>query len=554
MQTSVSDSDYAAGVLTQATDQRSSRLRGAAGYLTSLVTASLVAFLLTRKNLQAQFGPVDDHEPLRWMGSDGVLPLSEVIPTLIGDTELGTFGEASRFRPSYYLVRVFQTALFGSDVLSWYVSVLLAYVVASSLFGYAISRWASVTAAAITPSPRVRFWVSLASPICGTLLVISLHAWSGIVTRLGPSELLAMLGAGLATLSATVLLEGRNSSWWIPLIVGVITAVLAKEVMLPWGLLPLVIAYQRVSFGDSHRSLQLASLLGLFSIAVVLAAVLPPVLRGDTAGYGSLEEGSRLALTMQGLFSVYPTYWLPALTALLTSFAVFSRLWLRRDPRLIWTLLLLVLLSVMWFVYDAFVYSGTYELVRYNVVWQLVKVLWISAAMCLSAIALAFARTLIVRFVTGTVVLFSSVLLISALADVPHRMGAIMNASIENANYTSRYQHQIQLLSKTVNRNPGAAVIIVQRSEVNIEGVRAVEQEIEHRFEYSREVFILFDPRHPDFDKLSGDAVDRPTSHANEGPALFELSENDPRVCAFILSDPGGVDVCRGWPSLRIDA
>jgi len=488
------------------------------------------------------------------MGYDGVLPLAEVLPTLIGDTELGNFGEASRFRPSYYLVRVLQTTLFGSHALSWYVSVVFAYILACTLIGYAISRWAALSVSVITSSRRIRLWVSLVASLLGTSLIVSLHAWSGIVTRLGPSELLAMVGAGLATLSATLLVEGRNPRWWIPLIMGVITAVFAKEVMLPWGLLPLAIAYRRISLGDSLRRLLAVSLLGIVSIAVVLAAVVPPVLRGDSAGYGSLGQESRITLTLQGLFNVYIAYWLPALVALLISFYAFSRFWFRRNPRLVRTLLLLILLSITWFFYDAFIYSGTYELVRYNITWQLVKILWICAAVCLSAIAVALAQSLLTRLVTGVALLMSLFLLGSALAEVPGRMISIKDAATANADYATRYQLQVNDLLDAVKNSPTAAVIIVQGSLVNMEGVHAVKQEVELRFEGSREVFVVFDPRHPDFNDLTANLETSVGDSLIDDASALTFRINEPRVCALILSDPGGIDQCSGWPSFRVDA
>lgn len=536
------------------TNSTQGRIRRAASFIVSLVTASTAAVVLTQRNFQAPFGPVDDHEPLRWMGYDGVLTLSEVLPTLIRDTELSNFGEASRFRPSYYLVRVLQTSLFGSHALSWYLSVVFAYVLASVLFGYAISRWASLSVSIITSSRRIHFWVSLIASLLGTFLIVSLHAWSGIVTRLGPSELLAMVGAGLATLSATLLVEGRNPRWWIPLMVGVVTAVFAKEVMLPWGLLPLTIAYRRISLGDSLRRLLLVSMLGIASIAVVLAAVLPPVLRGDSAGYGSIGQESRITLTLQGLFSVYPTYWLPALVALLISFFVFARFWFHRDPRLVRTLLWMILLSIGWFFYDAFIYSGTYELVRYNITWQLVKILWICAAVCFSATAVALGRSLLTRLVTGVALLMSLFLLSSSLTEVPGRMISIKNAAIANAEYAERYQLQVLDLLDAVTESPTAAVIIVQSSRINTEGVRAVEQEVHLRFEGSREVFVVFDPRHPDFNDLMLDLGTSARDSLIGDASSLDLGPKNPRVCVFILSDPGGIDQCSRWPSFRIDA
>lgn len=65
-------------------------------FTTALVFASAFVFVSLSSLLAANFGPVDDHEPLKWMGSDGALSPSEFVPTLL-QTEVGQWGHSSAF-------------------------------------------------------------------------------------------------------------------------------------------------------------------------------------------------------------------------------------------------------------------------------------------------------------------------------------------------------------------------------------------------------------------------------------------------------------------------
>lgn len=68
---------------------------------------------------QAKLGPIDDHEIAMFVGDDNRIAMSE-IPTLLMATEVGKFGTALRYRPSYYTLRIFESLLWGQQAELWY--------------------------------------------------------------------------------------------------------------------------------------------------------------------------------------------------------------------------------------------------------------------------------------------------------------------------------------------------------------------------------------------------------------------------------------------------
>jgi len=518
----------------------------------SLGAVTAVAIYVTSPTLRAPFGSMDDHEPLRWMGRDRELALSEVLPLLLQDTEVGQFGETSRFRPSYYLVRVLQTVFLGPNPLAWYLSVLCAYITACALLSWSVSRWALAAAQTLTTSRTLQVASTSVATVISAVLFVSIHAWSDIAIRLGPAEMLALLGISVAVLSATMLVERQSSKWFIPLLLGVVTAVGAKEVMLPWGLLPATLAYLRYSFGDSKALVSATSLIGFLGSAVVAAAVIPPIVVGGEATYGA-RDGSRLALTLQGLLGVFPAYWAPSALALFCALVFFSFVWWKRDQAFVLTLWLLAVLSLAWFFFDALIYFGAYEAIRYNINWQFLKVLWIIAAVLLSCIALGYASSLTKRIAGILTLTLSSLLLALAITDVPNRVIAIRSAAHDNFRYTTKYQEQLDRYLTTIQENPQATAVIVWSDINNYEGVVAVAQAIRLASGADRAIVVTFDPRSEDYTGM----VQRYAAENFAGTletVLPESSGAGAKACAYIRSDPGDVPICGSWPAVRIDA
>src|SRR5829696_837703 len=72
---------------------------GRAVPIAAVLSSSLVCALIIGSRLDTPFGPIDDHEPLRWMGSDGRLQITEAWPTF-RRSEVGEWGSSGRWRPA----------------------------------------------------------------------------------------------------------------------------------------------------------------------------------------------------------------------------------------------------------------------------------------------------------------------------------------------------------------------------------------------------------------------------------------------------------------------
>ena len=84
-----------------------------------VVASVVITFLLIREDLDARWGLLDDHEIMSFLGSDREATLAEFGPLLMS-TEVGRIGTATRFRPSYYSMRIVETIAWGDSARLWY--------------------------------------------------------------------------------------------------------------------------------------------------------------------------------------------------------------------------------------------------------------------------------------------------------------------------------------------------------------------------------------------------------------------------------------------------
>src|SRR5262245_38435110 len=71
-------------------------------------------------NFSAGWGIIDDHEVMAFVGNQGHLGLGQ-IPQLLGKTEVVKIGQRfPRYRPTYYFLRLLETALWRNDPFFWY--------------------------------------------------------------------------------------------------------------------------------------------------------------------------------------------------------------------------------------------------------------------------------------------------------------------------------------------------------------------------------------------------------------------------------------------------
>lgn len=157
----------------------------------------------------ARLGLIDDHEILRFLGPDGLAPV-QVLGVLFSDTEVGQWGEGTRLRPVYYLIRLIETAAFGDRAGLWYLTRMLVLVLVASGFGFIALR-----ALYTRGDSTRRLFVATAAATLVALLVVTIPSWTDIGTRLGPSEVYVGLGIAIFAIGGFELWcrPGANLGW-----------------------------------------------------------------------------------------------------------------------------------------------------------------------------------------------------------------------------------------------------------------------------------------------------------------------------------------------------
>ena len=184
-----------------------------------IVISGVFSLLLTGIQIsRANWGLIDDHQIFSFLGPDLKLPANEIWSTLLTKTEVGQL--QGRFRPSYYLITLAETSLFGPDVHLWYLRNSIAFALVLSALWWTMSR-------------HVVAWLGGAI----TAWIALLPLWAGIWSRLGPSEIYgaAFLGIILFAADAILFSESQTARRLGAIVLTLAALVLAglKETFLP---------------------------------------------------------------------------------------------------------------------------------------------------------------------------------------------------------------------------------------------------------------------------------------------------------------------------------
>ena len=230
--------------------------------LAIVVISGVFSWLLTGTQIfRANWGLIDDHQIFTFLGPDLKLPANEIWSTLLGKTEVGQL--QGRFRPSYYLITLIETSLFGPDVHLWYVRNTVAFALFLSGLWWTLSR-------------HVVAWLGGAI----TAWIALLPLWAGIWSRLGPSEIYGAACVGIMLFAADAMLFS-DSPWARR--VGAIVLTLAalvlaglKETFLPLaaggaGFVLVLAGMQRRLSPWLIAAMGLVVLIGAAAIALVVA-------------------------------------------------------------------------------------------------------------------------------------------------------------------------------------------------------------------------------------------------------------------------------------------
>ena len=218
------------------------------------------SFYFFRSNLGIQLGPIDDHEIVRFLGSDKQLWIWQIPSVLLTQTEVGQYAEGTRFRPAYYALRLLETSAFGIDSTSWYFS---------RIFMVALTCLFLTLGLLVLLSFRRKF-VDLLFGAWFTLTVLGLSAWQGILARLGPSEIYLVLGISIFFYLSTLLMKNPSSiRVWVLCCLSVLLVVGSKEN----GILFLA-PYMMLGFYVSYFSVKKRAVLWLFFSTATVSLII----------------------------------------------------------------------------------------------------------------------------------------------------------------------------------------------------------------------------------------------------------------------------------------
>jgi hypothetical protein len=267
-----------------------------------ILGSALFTFYLWGNNLDARWGVIDDHEIIEFMGSDGKVKLNELNHLLLS-TEVGQPGKSLRYRPSFYLLRIIETFLWGDSPFLWYFIRLILFAGTAAIVWWLVGKWIGFL-------PAMLF----------VLYVLSFHFWGDIWTRLGASETYAVFGIAVYCLGCiNMLRHAREKDLsdasvflnWSLIVTGAFIAMGSKEnflILLISSVILSVMLWKRHILGKIGFICSVV----IFSYGIFIAtAVLLALSKTKKDMYGdSVELLERLQFIYKGLMQLLEDHYL----------------------------------------------------------------------------------------------------------------------------------------------------------------------------------------------------------------------------------------------------
>jgi len=225
-------------------------------------------YYLIGVNFSAKLGLIDDHEIAMFLGSDGEIKPSE-IPGMILSTEVGNYGQALRYRPAYYSLRIIETALWRDKAILWY-AVRFFFFVTSMYLLWKIARFFFPTLIAYLSVPYL----------------FTLTFWPDIMTRLGPAEIYAVPAMIMSVYGLIEILRSGKHGWW-PMTIGYLICAGSKENFVILLLPILAVAIYRWSQKKINRAELMAYLICLAMTLFITIEIVSATSVNHADVYGS---------------------------------------------------------------------------------------------------------------------------------------------------------------------------------------------------------------------------------------------------------------------------
>ncbi len=430
--------------------------------LAAAVLSLAAAAVLVAPSLRAQWAAEDDHEIMDFLGPDGRVGLGEV-PALLGGTEVGRPGEAVRYRPVYYTLRILECAAWGDSPARWY--------------GARVAMFAVALAVALTALARV---VGLLPAALFLAYALGLRFWGDIWCRLGPGETYAALGSALYLAGALGIWRdpaggGRTRDWMLVL-GGALLAIGSKEnfTLLALPTLALIV---RVWTARRPRAVAFGATAAILALAALVAGCIVLALsrsRADVYG-SSVAPGYRSALLRDGaaafLAGMSPWDLAAGLAAL--AIAVHTLAGARRR-RLMGVLrggsLLVLALGLLYATQYAF-YKGAQQTgMRYDFPGALAPPLGLLVT-AVAGLALLRALGMEGRLVRGVAAGLTAGLALTVAGQPPL---LLRQACTRNADQTAAFTRRLEEVMARLRERPEVPLVVFARGPQGIERVRGL--------------------------------------------------------------------------------
>lgn len=200
-------------------------------FVFGVIVSACIPVLLFSNNLLAKWWLIDDHELFNFAGSiEHQYSFLDFFSTLFDKTEVGSFLQSPRYRPSYYILRLLELSFFGLNPTLYYIFRLFIAIFFSLSVFYFLNKY-------------LYSFVSLIL----VLVVWSYHFWSDIFSRMGPAEIYGTLGLAFLLTSFSVSHKRKLLSSYLR-VIALLILLGTKENFLFFSLLSVFAIFQMMRY------------------------------------------------------------------------------------------------------------------------------------------------------------------------------------------------------------------------------------------------------------------------------------------------------------------
>lgn len=423
-----------------------------------IITLSIVfALVFFASNLRIKLGPIDDHEIVRFLGSDQRLWFWEIPNVLVDMTEVGEFTQNARFRPTYYLIRLLESSAFGANSSLWYLARIAMVAAICTFFALGFMKLFTFKNSIFKGLFLIWFLVS----------ALSISAWRDIISRLGPSEIYLVLGiAAFFYLSILLVIDSVTYRRWILISITFVAIVGAKENGILF-LIPYLVLGLFVIVKASQRNLRFTLIfyLSTFLAATIVTGWLLGTINNQGDIYGDARDPSAAMTLLLHYITDYVTGKPFVFSALVILFHLLVNKTNHLDPtRSFYFILISNVIFVAIRAGEIVFYQGSFANPRYAVVTQLLTLMSYALIGILFANTiwnLNFANTVLKNLITvGAVLGIGSILVNHSIKNTLNAYQAFNAVSNDYSLRNENFQNELEKITFELESGDFDALVI----------------------------------------------------------------------------------------------